>query len=136
MYRYNIPLSNGKNYTFIEFNKVRSDHTNDQYWRFTFNNYSQICKKCSNIFAYIQFFFASVSLPFICCCCYIWFRTSCTTFENLASQTGLKMEKIKKSNVGGREKTLEINLGAVHKWCHPSYEIFDPSLSFVTHFTK
>ena len=31
VYRYNIPLSNGKNYTFIEFNKVRSDHTNDQY---------------------------------------------------------------------------------------------------------
>ena len=56
VYRYNIPLSNGKNYTFIEFNKVRSDHTNDQYWRFTFNNYSQICKKSSNIFAYIQFF--------------------------------------------------------------------------------
>ena len=105
MYRYNIPLSNGKNYTFIEFNKVRSDHTNDQYWRFTFNNYSQICKKSSNIFAYIQFFFASVSLPFICCCCYIWFRTtSSTTFENLASQTGLKIEKYKKLKVGGGEK--------------------------------
>ena len=44
VYRYNIPLSNGKNYTLIEFNKVRSDHTNDQYWRFTFNNYSQICE--------------------------------------------------------------------------------------------
>ena len=33
-------------------------------------------------------------------------------------------------------RTLTLAQGVIHKLCHPFFEIFDPSLLLVTHFTK